>query len=310
MLADLDRTLHEAGIRARVVLVDDGSTTPCPAGLFDKGFAAFDRLTVLELRRNLGHQRAIAVGLVYVHMNIPTLPVAVMDGDGEDSPKDVPRLLRRYREQNGERVIFAERTKRSEGTLFKVFYFLYRRTHLLLTGKRIRVGNFSIMPARQLARLVVVSELWNHYAASVFKARLPWDSLPTVRADRTFGRSQMNFVSLVVHGLSAISVYGDVVGVRLLVGTAALILLAIAGLAVTVGIRLFTELAIPGWATFTTGFFLLVLMQATTLCLFFVFATLSGRQGATVIPLRDCPIFVLSEWEAIATHDRIHVHRL
>ena len=40
-----------------------------------------------------------------------------------------------------------------------------------------RVGNFSVIPRDLLSRLVVVSELWNHYAAAVFKSRLPFVTL-------------------------------------------------------------------------------------------------------------------------------------
>ena len=94
---------------------------------------------------------------------------------------------------------------------------------LLLTGIPVRVGNFSVIPAAQLRRLVVVSELWNHYAAAVFKARTPKATVPTARAPRLAGRSRMNFVDLVTHGLSALSVHSELIGVRLLVVAAVLI---------------------------------------------------------------------------------------
>ena len=102
--------------------------------------------------------------------------------------------------EGGTRVVFAERTKRSESFAFRFFYALYRWLHLLLTGVAVRVGNFSAMPYSLLRRLVAVSELWNHYAAAVFKSRLPYRLLPTQRANRLAGRPQMNFVALVIHG--------------------------------------------------------------------------------------------------------------
>ena len=86
------------------------------------------------------------------------------------------------------------------------------------------MGNFSIIPRPRLASLVVVSEMWNHYAAAAFKSRQPLCTVPTQRAKRLDGKSKMNFVNLVVHGLSAISVYGELVGIRLLVVTVLLIL--------------------------------------------------------------------------------------
>src|SRR5262249_34330459 len=145
--------------------------------------------------------------------------------------------------------VFAERMKRSESLVFRFFYYLYRHLHFLLTSVRVRVGNFSAIPRQRLESLVAVSELWNHYAAAVFHSRQPYCSIPTQRAHRLSGRSSMNFVSLVAHGLSAISVYREVIGVRLLVLAICLALVAVAGLVTTVFLRLNTNLAIPGWAT-------------------------------------------------------------
>jgi hypothetical protein len=86
-------------------------------------------------------------------------------------------------------------------------YWFYKIAHRILTGVNIRVGNFSILPSSYLTTLVVMSELWNHYATSVFRSGLPVTTIPIPRGYRDAGRSRMNFVSLVVHGLSAISVF-------------------------------------------------------------------------------------------------------
>jgi hypothetical protein len=123
----------------------------------------------------------------------------------------------------------------------------------VLTGRRVEVGNFSVLPWSVLERLVGVSEIWNHYAAAVYRARLPVVQIDVPRAARVTGESRMSFVALVTHGLSAISVYGETVGVRMLFLAAGLILLVLLGIAAVVGVRLFTTLAIPGWATTASG---------------------------------------------------------
>ena len=51
------------------------------------------RVDVLELRRTLGHQRAISNALAHVHENRTTDAVVVMDEDGEDEPESVPELV-------------------------------------------------------------------------------------------------------------------------------------------------------------------------------------------------------------------------
>lgn len=292
LLIDLDAALDGQVVEPRVLIVDDGSTAAPPADLAPGPFRALERVDVLRLRRNLGHQRAIAVGLAYVEANILCRAVVVMDGDGEDAPRDVPRLLDALEGANDARVIFAERTRRSESLTFRAGYAGFRILHRVLVGRPVRFGNFSVIPRVRLASLVTVSELWNHYAASVVRSRQPFATIPTDRAHRLDGRSSMNFVALVIHGLGAISVFSEVVGVRLLVAAFGMIGLAVAGLLAATLIRLATDLAIPGWATTVTGFLLILLVQAVMFAFVFSFLIIGGRQGSTFLPCRDYPLYV------------------
>src|SRR3990172_5433762 len=292
LLRDLDTVCRHAGLSPEVLFVDDGSTVPIPSSLSSASLAAIRRIDILQLRRNLGHQRAIAVGLAFVHSSRPCDVVVVMDGDGEDKPSDIPRLLDRLYGEQQATVVFAERTRRSESLVFRIFYRFYRILHKLLTGVAVRVGNFSALPYAVLDTLVVVSELWNHYAAAVFKARLPYTTVPTERGNRFSGRSRMDFASLVVHGLSALSVYGAVLGVRLLVVATGLVLFLALGILLAIVVRLATTLAIPGWATYTTGILLLMLLQIMIIAVLFVFTILSARASLTFLPIRDHHFFV------------------
>jgi hypothetical protein len=283
LLPILDRELKADGLSAGILLVDDGSTTVPPKNLGTL-FEAIATVDVLSLRRNLGHQRAIAVGLSHIEANHPQSSVVVMDSDGEDDPKDVPRLIRECVAHRGEKIVFAARTKRSEGWTFTLFYHLYRVVHFLLTGVRVRVGNFSIVPPHALKRLVAVSELWNHYAAAVHKAKLPLELISSERCARLAGPPRMDMVSLVVHGLSAMAVFGDRIGVRLLIVVSAGMVLTVTALAIVICIRLATDLAVPGWATYVTGLLFVMLMQMLLVILVFVFVILAARNAANVLP--------------------------
>lgn len=292
LMHELDRVLGEHRIEADALVLDDGSTVLPPPGLFSKPLQSIRTIEIIHLRRNLGHQRAIAIGLAFVHAARPCDAVLVMDGDGEDRPSDVPMLLAKFREHGGTRIIFAERTIRSESLRFRAFYALYRLMHRVLTGMRVRVGNFSIVPFSSLEVLVVVSELWNHYAAAVFKARALHDSVRTTRGRRLAGSPTMNFVSLVVHGLSALSVFGDIIGVRLLIMASSVILAGVFGLVAVLAIRFTTDLAIPGWATYTSGVLFLLLFQIAGLSCLLIFIILSARATVTFIPIRDYRYFI------------------
>jgi hypothetical protein len=288
----LDSVLADHGISARLLAVDDGSTMRPEGELAGGPLRALRRVDILELRRNLGNQRAIAIGLAYIEDRIPCESVVVMDGDGEDDPQDVARLVERCRQEAGQKIVFAGRTRRSESRVFRVFYRLFKLVHWILTGRQVLVGNFSIIPRARLESLAVVAEMWNHYAAAAFKSRQPYCIIPTCRARRLEGESTMSFVNLVVHGLSAISVYSEAVGVRLLIAAFALALFSLSGMLATLVVRLTTDWGIPGWATSTAGILLVLLMQAVMLAFQFSFVTLGNRQGATFLPRRDYSHFI------------------
>jgi len=278
-------------VEARVLLVDDGS----PEGTTGwSPFApqALTRIDVLVLRRNLGHQRAIAVALCHLNDAGTADAVLIMDADGEDRPEDIAKLLAELDGAPGS-MVFAERRKRLEGLIFRLGYLCYRVLHRLLTGVPVRVGNFSVMPASALARLVSMSELWNHYAGAALRSRLPQRRLPLDRGTRVMGRSQMGgLIPLIMHGISGIATFHDVVATRLLVASIGLVALLTLGLGIVVTVRFATALAIPGWATYTAGLLLVLAIQVASVAFSLVLSLISGRTTATFIPCRDYAGFV------------------
>ncbi len=297
LLPLIDRTLAALNRRARVLIVNDASTLE-PASGWLANLANIECVSLLHLRRNLGHQRAIAIGLVYAYQNW-TQPaetsldaLIVMDADGEDRPQDFPALLDAFHAADASKVVFAARVKRLESLWFRFSYSAYRTLHKALTGVSVRVGNFSVLPPETLGKLVVVSEIWNHYAAALLRSRIPYTSVPIPRGPRLEGRSRMDFVALLVHGLSAISVFSDVVGARLLTLTAFLVGLVAAFVAAVGGLRLFTGYGIPAWTNYAAGILLVILIQALMVSLALVFIIVAGRAAPSFLPIRDAPLFI------------------
>ncbi len=102
----------------------------------------------------------------------------------------------------------------------------------------------------------------------------------------------MNFTALVTHGLSAISVFGETVGVRLLIASGGLFAILCLLLAAVVAVRLSTPWAIPGWATFAAGLLLLLAGQVLTASAGLVLFILSSRNNLSFLPLRDYEFFI------------------
>ena len=293
LLPRIDETLAADSRTASVILVDDCSVQR-PSGVIGKPLAAIKSVDVLSLTRNIGHQRALAIGLSYIAAQRPCRAVIVMDADGEDLPSDIPRMLHAFEENHETRIVFAQRTRRSEGIAFTVFYRLYRLAHRLMTGIRVEVGNFSVVPYASLRKLAVVSEMWNHYAAAVVHAKLPSVLVPTVRGERLAGRSRMDFVSLVGHGLSAMSVFSDKIAVRMLALTGALLTVVVLAVIGMIGVGVFTAMNIPGWSIIALAFVGLLLVQAGLLAVVFAFMTQGGRARSSFIPAMEYQPFVES----------------
>jgi polyisoprenyl-phosphate glycosyltransferase len=276
---------------ATILFVDDGSFVSDEAVRRKPAWTAIQEIRVLRLRRNLGHQRAIAIGLAYVEHQVPCDAVVVMDGDGEDLPQDIPVLLARAADTSFAQVVFAERGRRVEGKVFRTLYLAYRIVHRLLTGRGIRFGNFSVVPFAFIPRLTTMSELWAHYAATVVNARIPYVTVHIDRGRRLIGASKMNMESLMLHGLAAMTVY-QTVSVRVLIGGIllsaffSLVVLAIAMM------RLTTSSAIPGWTSLMLGTCLVLMSLVTFSVTLYVFTSLSFRHLMGMLPTRDYIHFI------------------
>ena len=292
LLNELSNFEDKLDIQLHMFAIDDGSDE----SLDRAKFVAFERsaiahLEVLHLIKNLGHQRAIAVGLSHIYKNGPYDAIIVMDADGEDRPEDLLKLIRIYLD-TPEQAVVAQRSKRSEDWKFRMLYSVYKILFRILVGKRVEFGNFCVLPPIALQRLVYDSNIWNHLAAAIIRSGLPIRKIKTQRGLRYSGSTKMSLEPYVIHGLSAISVFSDRVFVRVMIAFTILALVAFIGILVVVSVRLFTELAIPGWATSTVGLLLLILLQA----LFFLgiasFSLLYQRTSPSLIPALDAEKYV------------------
>src|SRR5262245_33516682 len=97
LIRALDEKLAETNLNVDILLVDDGSTNAYDrCGWVKRRYLAVGTIEILELSRNLGHQRAIAVGLAYVQRIRRWEAVVIMAAVGEGCPDDLPCLVVRY----------------------------------------------------------------------------------------------------------------------------------------------------------------------------------------------------------------------
>lgn len=240
-------------------------------------------ITVLNLKINIGHQRAIAVGLQYVYNEIDDVfAVLVLDSDGEDKPEHIKKLLAKATETDFTKIIFAERHKRQESLVFKTGYFFYKYLFYFLTGQKISFGNFSVIPQSLLGKVVHQNNIWNHYSGGILQSKIPFDKVLLDRGKRYKGVSKMNFNNLVIHGLSSIAVYFDYLSIRILKLSLYGIAICFISVMYILYQKLFTDNAIPGWASSLILIISGIILQLFSVTLIVLLLQLSSRKHINV----------------------------
>lgn len=276
----------EFGKDVFVVAVDDGSVKQ-PLEIDSLSNAGIDGV-VLKLRRNVGHQRAIAIGLGYVSEHIHAdQRVVVMDSDGEDLPATIPDLLEQLESAKVD-VVVAKRKSRVETLRFKVFYAIYKRFFGLMTGRSISFGNFMALKPAAVRRLVAMQELSIHVAGAVLASKLQTRVCPLDRGPRYAGQSKMNFVGLALHGFKALMVFAEDVLVRVGIACAAIAFIAVGGATAAVVLKLI-GFSTPGWFSIALGILVLMFLQtgALTLMTLMLTGVVRGGSVTTAIAYHD-----------------------
>ena len=259
-----------------IVAVNDGSTED-----LSKDFSFIDiPISILNLKINIGHQRAIAVGLQYIYNEVSDYEfVVVMDSDGEDKPQDIKELISKAEQEKGKKIIFAQRKKRQESAFFKTGYFFYKYLFYFLTGQKISFGNFSIIPKKLLSKVVHQNNIWNHYSGGIIQSKIPFDMVQLDRGKRYKGVSKMNFNSLIIHGLSSIAVYFDFLSLRILRYSLYGIGICFVSVVFILYQKLFTDNAIPGWASSLILIISGIILQLFSVTLIVLLLQLSSRKN-------------------------------
>jgi polyisoprenyl-phosphate glycosyltransferase len=136
----LTSTLENEGIDYELLFVDDGSRDDSLALL--RGLAAQDdRVRIIALARNFGHQMALTAGLNYALGRA----LIVMDADLQDPPEVLPQFIAKWRE--GYEVVYATRAKRKEHLLKRASYHAFYVVLRTVAGIDIPLdsGDFSLM---------------------------------------------------------------------------------------------------------------------------------------------------------------------
>ena len=164
-----------------------------------------NKIILINLEKNVGSQRAIAIGLKYLKKNYKkNFKTIIIDSDGQDNPKIISKILS-LNEKNPKCSIAINRGQRREPIWFKLFYEAYCILVKLFCFKKIRFGNYSLVDISDLKKITEKNELWSAFPPTLSKNSNRLLHLSADREKRYGGDSKMNFYGLVYHALRVFS---------------------------------------------------------------------------------------------------------
>ncbi|MFL5574518.1 MAG: glycosyltransferase family 2 protein [Gemmatimonadaceae bacterium] len=256
VIAETHRRLGEVldalpELASEVIYVDDGSRDGTRR-LLREIQRHDDRVRVVGLSRNFGHQLAVTAGVDHAAGDA----VVLIDADLQDPPEVIAQMVERWRA--GYEVVYGVRTDRAGESAFKratakAFYLLINRVSD--TDIPVDVGDFRLMDRKVVDVLRSMPERDRFVRGMVSWAGYRQAALPYRRAARLAGESKYPVWKMVRFALDGIASFSTV-PLRLAgwAGFAASTL-AMVGIVYALVLRLFTSIWVTGW----TALFIVVL---------------------------------------------------
>jgi len=197
-----------------ICYVNDGSTDGTTQSL-DALTAQDERVFIIELSRNFGHQAALTAGLEHSHSGI----VITMDGDGQHPPEMIPQMIDLI--QQGYDVVQTQRLDEEQRfSLKKWTSATFYRLINVISGTHIEPGtaDFRAMSRRAINALLFMPEYHRFLRGMVTWIGFQTVILPYIPGKRSGGRSKYStrkMVKLAMDALFSFSLVPLYIGVSL-----------------------------------------------------------------------------------------------
>ena len=252
--------LERIQIAFEIIFIDDGSNDATLAALQNLS-AADERVQIVELARNFGHQVAISAGLDFTRGRA----VAVMDADLQDPPEVLPDFVTKWRA--GFDVVYAIRKRRKESwlktTSYSAFYRILRRVASI--NIPLDAGDFCVMDRRVVDLLKSMPERSRFVRGIRSWVGLKQIGLPFERELRYAGKSKYSFGRLAILALDGLISFSYVPLRIITVLGLSVSLLSLLMAAFFFVKKLLYGLTPPGFASIIVSIFFLAGIQLITL---------------------------------------------
>jgi glycosyltransferase involved in cell wall biosynthesis len=272
-----------------IIFVNDGSNDGSLPLLRDLR-AGDERVKLLGLSRNFGHQLAITAGLDHSSGQA----VVVMDADLQDPPEVIPQLVDQWRK--GYDIVFAVREKRRGEGLFKrataaLFYRLLRR--LTSTEIPVDAGDFRLMSRKAVDTLKSTRERSRFIRGLSGWIGFQQTSVPYVRDVRYAGTTKFPLKKMVRFAFNGLLSFSSVPlqmasYLGFVVSSVSFVYIAYA-----VWLKLFTNHTILGWTSVMVA--VLFLGGVQLLCL----GIIGEYIGRIYDEVKQRPLYIIDEVDGL-----------
>jgi len=256
----LSASLRTLPCLAEMLFVNDGSLDGTAA--FLKQLAGRDeRVKVLSLTRNFGHQAALCAGLDHCSGDAAVL----IDADLQDPPELIREFYAKWRE--GYQVVFGRHARRAEGVIKTAVYHLFYRILRFLVSMDIPLdsGDFSLLDREVVQKLGALPERTRFLRGLRSWIGLRQTGIDYERPARHSGHSKYSLADLFKLAFDGVVSFSTVpLKVALVFG---LIVSAggFAGMLLVAYLRLVHAFYLPGWASLMVVVLFLGGIQLTTI---------------------------------------------
>lgn len=251
----------QIAIDSRMWFVDDGSRDRTWALIAEAARRPGSRVRGLKLSRNRGHQIALLAGL----LSVPGDVLISIDADLQDDLDAIPRMLAEWR--GGAEIVYGVRANRDTDTFFKrtTAESYYRILHRLDVEIVFNHADYRLMSRRAIEALRAFPESNVFLRGIIPQLGFRTAKVEYARGERFAGESKYplkKMLGLAWQGVTSFST-APLRAITALGVLVSLISLGLGGWAL--GIRLFTDEAVPGWASIVVPLFLLSGVQLLAL---------------------------------------------
>lgn len=195
----LEKVLKMMDMPAEIVAVNDGSvdSTLDKLTVIQK---KDNRLKIVSLSRNFGHEAAVTAALDNTTGQI----VVLMDGDLQDAPEFIPDLVKKLEE--GYDVVYAKHSKRNDPAIRKILFHVFYRLMDKISSYKLPLdaGAFSVMRRPVVDVLSQMAEQNRYVAGLRTWVGFSQTGLDYEKQARYAGKAPQTFGKLMKMGLDAL----------------------------------------------------------------------------------------------------------